>query len=319
MFTALLSISMRIFGIILRLLLLNVGASSSAWIGRDSFVGKGNRFRVPSVRSILGETTTVLSESKRHYVRLDSGKDIPIRPRRVNIDDEWTATVWELEDAHEAVEGFWSATMQPNRREALLDPFGFVTWPGSVLASRELIQHRLLVANKTVFILGAGVGIEAQVSAYLGATSVLATDIHPTTLKLLAFGADQAGLSDQVSSQVFDIASTDPLPKCDIMVIADVLYNEQLAGHVARRCLEALKVPNPPIILLSDSQKYVPQFEDDLNRKLCSIGMDAVRWQVRELKAFTGSGVIIAGDQTYDISGRVLWIPGVPQTVQSIS
>jgi hypothetical protein len=33
-----------------------------------------------------------------------------------------------------------------------------------------------------------------------------------------------------------------------------------------------------------------------------------VAWENRFLPEFTGSGVLIDGDQTYDVKARVLWI-----------
>jgi predicted nicotinamide N-methyase len=113
----------------------------------------------------------------------------------------------------------------------------------------------------------------------------LVADIHPTTLKLLQYGADQAGLSDKIETAIFDLFSTEPLPACDLMVVADVSYNERLAAQVARRCLEARSSTNPPVILVSDSQRFVHQFEQDLNEGLrgMSPSQSRVAWENRFL------------------------------------
>jgi hypothetical protein len=136
----------------------------------------------------------------------------------------------------------------------------------------------------------------------------LVADIHPTTLKLLQYGADQAGLSDKIETAIFDLFSTEPLPACDLMVVADVSYNERLAAQVARRCLEARSSTNPPVILVSDSQRFVHQFEQDLNEGLRGRVRVSLAWRGKFLPEFTGSGVLIDGDQTYDVKARVLWI-----------
>ena len=223
--------------------------------------------------------------------------------------------MWEWEKPAAVVESYWenSENQRGKGIGKVLDPFGLVSWPGSVVAAQELKLHRDRVKSKCVLILGAGVGIEAQAAALLGAASVLATDIHPVTLQLLEYGAQQAGLGSLISTALFDIVSDEPLPACDLMIVADVLYNEKLAAQVARRCLEAQSsalVP-PPAILITDSQRFVHDFEPDINAKMLSMGQPAgaaLRWSTRDLPAFTGSGVMIDEDQTYDVHARIMWI-----------
>jgi predicted nicotinamide N-methyase len=251
---------------------------------------------------------------QRHKIQLNKGKHANILSRTVPIDDTWNVTVWEWEKTASVVETFWQVENQglsltPSApRQNLLDPFGLVSWPGAVVAAQELAQHPDLIENKRVLVLGAGVGIEAQAAAILGADLVIATDIHPTTLKLLQYGAEQAGLSDKIDTAILDLFSVESLPECDLIVVADVLYNERLAAQVAKRCLEARKCDPPPVILVSDSQRFVHKFESDLNEKLRDIGQPRVAWENRFLPTFTGSGVLIDSDQTYDVKARVLWI-----------
>jgi predicted nicotinamide N-methyase len=74
---------------------------------------------------------------------------------------------------------------------------------------------------------------------------------------LLQYGAEQAGLSSIITTKVLDIGSLEPLPECDIMVIADVLYNERLALLVIQRILEARQNTPAIPVLISDSQRFV--------------------------------------------------------------
>jgi predicted nicotinamide N-methyase len=193
------------------------------------------------------------------------------------------------------------------RLQKILDPFGLVTWPGSVIAVLELLRYPDLLRDKRVLVLGAGVGVEAQAAAMLGAAHVLATDIHPTTLRLLQFGAEQAGRNTTIDTQLLDIFSKTPLPECDVMIVADVLYNDQLAVGVAKRCIEA-RTRHGAVVVVSDSQRFVNNFEADLNQQLRALNQSRVSWVTRWLPQFTGSGVCIDGDQTYDVKARVLWI-----------
>ena len=67
------------------------------------------------------------------------------------------------------------------------------------MAARELSKRKNEIKNKTVLILGAGTGVEAQAAAILGASEVIATDINKLTLKLLKYGADFSGFSDIIN------------------------------------------------------------------------------------------------------------------------
>ena len=77
--------------------------------------------------------------------------------------------------------------------------------------------------------------MEAQTAALLGAKRVIATDINPLTLKLLEYGAKNAGISGILEGKYFDLFSDISLPECDILIVADVLYNQDLAKQVGQR------------------------------------------------------------------------------------
>jgi hypothetical protein len=81
------------------------------------------------------------------------------------------------------------------------------------------------------------------------------------------------------------------------MVAADVLYNSKLASHVGRRCREALE--RGVKILVTDSQRF-SDFTPELNKHY------EVMWEERILHSFTGSGVMINEDQTYNVTALVL-------------
>ena len=287
---------------------------AQGWLTVTSFVLRTNRHHATRT------TTTALSisESETPGSRRRLSAAIPmgsngenlatVVSRDVPITPGFSIRVWELERLATIVEDYWGNKEQ---NDINLDPFGLVSWPGSVVAAQELMKHQHIVHGARVLVLGAGCGIEAQAAASLGAASVLATDLHPTTLQLLEFGAKKASdeMEKIITTALFDIASTETLPDCDLMIVADVLYNEKLAAEVIRRCLEARsRLPWPPIVLVTDSQRFVKGFERDLNAKLRSIGQTETSWTARNLPAFTGSGVAIDEDQTYDVEARVLWI-----------
>jgi predicted nicotinamide N-methyase len=235
---------------------------------------------------------------------------IPVRSRIVPIDTKEvdTITIWELEEPSKLMEMWWSADLDPSaavKKEKIGDPFGVIMWPGSILASKELVQHRAQIANSTVLVLGAGTGVEAQCAALLGASKVIAIDISKLTLKLLRFGAEQAGVGDVVEPMQFDLFSKEPLPACDVMVAADVLYNEELAHQIGKRVVEVLRRDCPPAILITDSQRFHgTDFLQDVNEVFPD--RLPLEWEYFELQNVRGSGVMIAEDQTYDATTRMV-------------
>ena len=254
----------------------------------------------------------------------ESGKEATLVSRTIPVfPNGATITVWEWKNSAKIVNAYWDAQgqiMATANRKPMLDPFGLVLWPGSVLAARELYQHAEdAVVNKTVVVFGAGVGVETQAAAMLAPKRVIATDIHPTTLQQLEYGVahnDQIpSTSNIVETQVLDLFLTKnkhPIPPCDLLVVADVLYSEQLASQVCRRCAEALEA-NPSIkILITDSQRFVPTFIRELNENLARVAVTVpppvATWNLETMKNFEGSGVIIDEDQTYDIKVQSLWI-----------
>ena len=254
----------------------------------------------------------------------ESGKEATLVSRTLPVFPNASVTVWEWKNSARVVNAYWEAqgqimaTISPSSKP-MLDPFGLVSWPGSVLAARELYAHaEEAVSNQNVVILGAGVGVETQVAAMLGPKQVLATDIHPTTLQQLELGVSRNKNipSTVVRTQVLDLFRTreeQPMPSpCDLLVAADVLYSEQLATQVIRRCAEALEA-NPSIkILVTDSQRFVPTFLEELNEALAKVATNQpipqATWTVETMKNFEGSGVIIEEDQTYDVTVQSLWI-----------
>lgn len=266
--------------------------------------------------------------NKRSIKLSGSGRTVSLVSRTLPISPDWRLTVWEWEHPAQVVESFWEAQSRgPELRggvhsSRLLDPFGLVSWPGSVVAAQELRKHALVVQDKSVFIWGAGVGVEAQAVAELGAKSILATDIHPTTLQQLELGImenDRIPNKGIIQTQIFDLMAETPFPtlSADLVVVADVLYNEQLASHVVRRVVEYWK-HNPELkVLITDSQRFVDimkGLQDGFSKAIVNDntgqekGIPLIHCTEETLVAFTGSGVCINEDQTYDVKVRKIWI-----------
>jgi SAM-dependent methyltransferase len=252
----------------------------------------------------------------------------PIRSRTVPLNwqnqtkTNQTVTVWEMEQPSELIEYWMSSDTDSSDKSTIGDPFGVVMWPGSILAAQEM--ERVGVTNTTVLILGAGPGVEAQAAAKLGARRVIATDTNPFTLKLLDYGAREAGLAHIIETRVFDICDErQRLPlladDIDVVVMADVLYNAHLAKYVGMRCYEVLTstrntstsntTPKPITLIVTDSQRFHgTNFVKTLNKNLLEEqhNIEPVEWQEAILTNVTGSGIMIKADQTYDVKARML-------------
>lgn len=237
---------------------------------------------------------------------LSDGSRIDIISRTIPITTTWNITIWEQDQPAEIVEQYWDS--QTHSLPSILDPFGLVTWPGSVVAAQQLLRYSTDYDMKqsTVVVLGAGTGLEAQAVAMLGARKVIATDIHPTTLELLQYGVEQAGLSHTIQTQYLDLFGTIPIPPCDLLLAADVLYSPKLAMQVGERIRQVLQWKQPPKVLVTDSQRFQgTDFCPDLRNALAD---DSFGWEELQLEQFTGSGVMLNEDQTYNVKVRVLAI-----------
>lgn len=216
-----------------------------------------------------------------------------------------SATVWEVEHPSEMMEMWWSAGAAD--KEKIGDPFGVVMWPGSLVASQEMDRHRSEIEGATVLVLGCGTGLEAQAAAMLGAKRVIATDVNKLSLKLLDFGAKKAGLDKIIESKVFDLFSEHKLPKCDVVIAADILYNEMLGAQMGLRCTELLGQDVPPKIIITDSQRFAgTDFLPFVNTVMEKWGRPSLSWEETVVESFTGSGMLIEGDQTYDVTVRMI-------------
>lgn len=235
--------------------------------------------------------------------------------------EDLRVTVWEVEKASDLVQATWSSAaeaVRPFGRESrrTVDPYGVVVWPGSILASRELVRRRDEVKGRRVLVLGSGTGLEAQVAAVLGASEVIALDVNRLTLKLLRFGAERSGYGDVVDAREFDLfAEEEDLPECDVAVAADLVYNERLVRCVGRRCRELMMRQHPVGLIVAVSHlrgDYFAPLLEEINKirgKTSELPLHS--WEECSLGDVRGSGILGGGaeDQTYvDVKARLISI-----------
>lgn len=130
-----------------------------------------------------------------------------------------------------------------------IEPFGIVPWNASFVAVDILnSQYYKNINNKLdknlgiVIDLACGVGLSSIAALALGAKHVHAVDLNPDSLHLVKKAAQLQGYEDRLTTQEFDIEKYDNiLPKCDLLILSDILYYPSLAKAAAVHCARAIK------------------------------------------------------------------------------
>ena len=149
------------------------------------------------------------------------------RVRRVDLDVAGTRLfVLEAADADEVLE----ETVRDDG-----DPYAAVLWPSAMAAAARLAD--IAAPGDHVLDLGAGTGLVAFTAARLGCRAV-ALDHDPFARAVITEAARLQKIDVEVAD--FDVASDIPMPQADLLVIADLLYEPELARAAARRVREAL-------------------------------------------------------------------------------
>jgi hypothetical protein len=142
--------------------------------------------------------------------------------------------------------------------------YGLVIWPGARAVAKILSkQADLITAGCKVVELGAGSGLCSLVCAAMGA-QVVATDLNLEPLTLAQEAAKKQGL--KLKTQQFDILGSQPLPPCELLVIADCIYTPDLGRGVARRVLEVKNRGGAAVVGSSVNRPGYAVFREEMRR-----------------------------------------------------
>lgn len=148
----------------------------------------------------------------------------------------------------------WQATEATLEKSQLPPPYWAFAWAGGQALARHLLDHRDLVAGKSVLDFGAGSGLVAIAAAMAGARAVTAADIDP-------FAAAAIRLNAAANGVVLDIATDDVIGgavRWDAVLAGDMCYERPLAERLTewlRRCAAA-----GALVLLGDpGRAYLPR------------------------------------------------------------
>lgn len=133
--------------------------------------------------------------------------------------------------------------------EGSTDPYAAVLWPSAIAAAARLAT--LVTPGQTVLDIGAGTGLAALTAARVGARAI-ALDHDRFAREVLRHAMSLQQL--EVDIRAFDVRGDTPLPAADIVVIADLLYEPELARAAAHRTLEALAAG--ATVIVGDPARY---------------------------------------------------------------
>jgi predicted nicotinamide N-methyase len=131
----------------------------------------------------------------------------------------------------------WEATEKDLEKHNIAPPFWAFPWAGGQALAHHLLDHPETVRGKVVLDLASGSGLVAIAAAKAGAAAVIANDIDPMCEAAVAVNAQLNGVDiDYLGDDLLGVA-IDDLPGADVILAADVFYEET----PAKRFLEFLQ------------------------------------------------------------------------------
>lgn len=171
------------------------------------------------------------------------------------------------------------------------NPYGAKVWPGA-LAAVSRVEG--LARGRSVLEIGSGNGlVSLSCAKHFAPARVRASDVSPLALDLAKRAAKAQRLA--VECERFDVLSADPLPDgFDVLVAADLLYDEALAIGVAARVLEAHTRGMDVVVGGSPDREGRAAFLDALRRTLPDVAFEpayavahpGLKWKGKNVEVF---------------------------------
>ena len=123
---------------------------------------------------------------------------------------------------------------------------GDVVWPASIALARLVSHCPSLVAGKRVLEIGAGLGLVGNAAAKAGAAEVLMVDLDADVLQLARRSVpenipEDPSLANVETLDWDDVPDDWPADRFDVVLAADVLYDDDAARGVADVVARALR------------------------------------------------------------------------------
>ncbi len=185
-------------------------------------------------------------------------------------------------EAEETVEvgRFTLVVRRPVEPDDLIDEGRFATdeflpywadlWPSGLALARAVVG--LEIRGKRVLELGCGLGLPSLAAALAGA-DVRATDWAPESIDLVRENAAANGLNVDAAVLDWFAPGTVPSPSFDLVLAADVVYEERNAGPLLA-LLAATVAPDGEALIADPGRRHAPAFFS---------GAKAAGWAVEHL------------------------------------
>ena len=215
--------------------------------------------------------------------------------REVSIDLPIVGIVTVLEATAESQESLVDMALALDEKElptegqmlSAGDPYGAVLWPAAWAVANHLLTSPEIAKEKSssnkplsglsILELGTGTGL-VSIAAALGGATVVATDYEPLALKLTEYAATTFHSQDpplQIKTKILDMCdASSMLPKVDIVVAADIMYEPKTGIAMAHRAVEALRQGCRVLVGDSPGRPGRPAFLSTLQE--LGVGDDAV-------------------------------------------
>jgi predicted nicotinamide N-methyase len=242
-------------------------------LSRETLVSStSNSSRFSSSLSLVNEhrddgTSTV------HIVDGLSCREVPIDLPVVGTVTVLEATAQAQEDLVEMALAMDESEIRGQQKLSEGDPYGAVLWPAAWAVAKYLLTTNVSALNTedsplagvSIVELGTGTGL-VSIAAALGGAKVLATDYEPLALALTQYSARTFhGRHLHIETRLLDMCDHNtPLPKSDIVVAADIMYEPKTGVAMAYRAVEALKQGSRVIVGDSPGRPGRPAFLDTL-------------------------------------------------------
>lgn len=157
---------------------------------------------------------------------------------------------------HLAVESIplWQKTEEELAEAGLPPPFWAFAWAGGQGLARYLLDHRDIVAGKSVLDIASGSGLVAIAAAKAGAAAVTADDIDPFAAAAIALNAELNGVRLAISpADLIGSAVTQ-----DIILVGDLFYERDIARRLFT-WLSALQEQGKTVLIGDPGRTYLPK------------------------------------------------------------
>jgi predicted nicotinamide N-methyase len=123
--------------------------------------------------------------------------------------------------------GLWERTEQELGEPDRQPPFWGFAWAGGLAMARYILDHREVVAGRTVLDLGSGSGLTAIAAALAGASAVLASELDPLAIAAIGLNAAANGVAISTTGDMLD----EPGDAAQIVLAADIWYEKRLSAR----------------------------------------------------------------------------------------